>query len=182
MWGTYRCFVCKQEGYKAADCPQNKGPTTGRAYVMHAEEAEVEPDFTLITGIATHALLDSGATNSFIFESFVKCLGIIAVAMDLGFRVSIPSGDQMFTSIIVRKLELQLQKHMVQADLIVLPLPEFDIKLGMDWLALNGAVIEFQQRVAFLGHIVSQDAIEVDPGKVEASQRLSDAQERYRDP
>ncbi|XP_073053866.1 uncharacterized protein [Primulina eburnea] len=50
MWGTYKCFVCKQEGHKAADCPQNKGPTTGRAYVMHAEEAEEEPDSTLITG------------------------------------------------------------------------------------------------------------------------------------
>ncbi|XP_075483804.1 uncharacterized protein LOC142523957 [Primulina tabacum] len=28
MRGTYRCFICKQEGHKAADCPRNKGPTT----------------------------------------------------------------------------------------------------------------------------------------------------------
>ncbi|XP_073313475.1 uncharacterized protein [Primulina huaijiensis] len=49
--------------------------------------------------------------------------------MDLGFRVAIPSGDQMFTSLIVRKSELQLQKDAVQADLIVLPLPEFDFIL-----------------------------------------------------
>ncbi|XP_073046005.1 uncharacterized protein [Primulina eburnea] len=102
MRGTYRCFICKPEGHKAADCPRNKGPTTGRAYVMHAEEAEVEPDSTLITGriyivgVATHALLDSGATHSFISESFVKRLGIMPVAMDSGFRRSVsvrpPSG------------------------------------------------------------------------------------------
>ncbi|XP_075494693.1 uncharacterized protein LOC142532259 [Primulina tabacum] len=49
MRSTFRCFVCKQEGHKAADCPQNKGPTTSRAYVMHSEEAEVELDSTLIT-------------------------------------------------------------------------------------------------------------------------------------
>ncbi|XP_075524568.1 uncharacterized protein LOC142556970 [Primulina tabacum] len=66
--------------------------------------------------------------------------------MDSGFRVSIPSGDQIFTSQIVKRLEFRLQKYMVQADLIVLSLLEFDIILGMDWLSLNGAVIDFRQR------------------------------------
>ncbi|XP_073037952.1 uncharacterized protein [Primulina eburnea] len=66
--------------------------------------------------------------------------------MDSGFRVSIPSGDQMFTSRIVRGLELRLQQKAVRADLIVLPLPEFDIILGMDWLSSHGAVIDFRQR------------------------------------
>ncbi|XP_073035230.1 uncharacterized protein [Primulina eburnea] len=119
---------------------------------MHTEEAEAEPDSTLITGriyiagVATNALLDSGATHSFISESFVKRLGIMTVAMDSGFRVSIPSGDQMFTSRIVRGLELRLQQKAVRADLIVLPLPEFDIILGMDWLSSHGAVIDFRQR------------------------------------
>ncbi|XP_073317746.1 uncharacterized protein [Primulina huaijiensis] len=125
MWGTYRCFVCKQEGHKAADCPQNKGPTTS---------------------VATHALLDSGATHSFISESFMKRLGIILLAMDSVFRVSIPSGDQMFTSQIVRGLELKLQQKAVQADLIVLLLPEFDIILDMDWLSSHGEIIDFRQR------------------------------------
>ncbi|XP_073294489.1 uncharacterized protein [Primulina huaijiensis] len=118
MWGTFRCFVCKKEGHKETDCPQNKGPTTGRAYVMQAEEAEAEPYSTLITGI-------------------------IPVAMDSRFRVSISSRDQMFTSQIVKGLVLQLQKYTVQADLIVLPLPEFDVILGMDWLSLNRAVKDF---------------------------------------
>ncbi|XP_073300511.1 uncharacterized protein [Primulina huaijiensis] len=66
--------------------------------------------------------------------------------MDSGFRVSIPSGDQMFTSQIGKGLELWLQKYTVQVDLIVLPLPEFDIILGMDWLSLNGAIIDCRQR------------------------------------
>ncbi|XP_073063981.1 uncharacterized protein [Primulina eburnea] len=177
MRGTYRCFICKQEGHKAADCPRNKGPTTGRAYVMHAEEAEADPDSTLITGNfgltadkesllfnnirrdgmicrrediycrCSHACIARlGATHSFISESFVKRLGIMTVATDSGFRVSIPSGDQMFTSRIVRGLELRLQQKAVRADLIVLPLPEFDIILGMDWLSSHGAVIDFRQR------------------------------------
>ncbi|XP_075504414.1 uncharacterized protein LOC142541845 [Primulina tabacum] len=43
------CFICKEEGHKAADCPKKNTPTVGRAYVMHAKESEEEPDTTLIT-------------------------------------------------------------------------------------------------------------------------------------
>ncbi|XP_073019374.1 uncharacterized protein [Primulina eburnea] len=86
-------------GHKAGDCPKLKQPTTGGAYVMHAEQAE--PDTTLITGrilfagVATYALLDSGSTHFFIYESFVKQLGILPVDVQSGFRVTVPSGEQM---------------------------------------------------------------------------------------
>ncbi|XP_073041824.1 uncharacterized protein [Primulina eburnea] len=103
----------QEKGHKATDCPRNKGPITGMAYVMHAEEAETEPDMTLITGVATYALLDSGATHLFISETFVKRLNIIPEDMDLGFKVSIPSGDHMFTTSIVRNSELRLLKNAV---------------------------------------------------------------------
>ncbi|XP_075499171.1 uncharacterized protein LOC142537547 [Primulina tabacum] len=45
-----RCFICKEEGHKADDCPKKKAHTMGRTYVMHAEEAEEESDTTFITG------------------------------------------------------------------------------------------------------------------------------------
>ncbi|XP_073041990.1 uncharacterized protein [Primulina eburnea] len=63
-----------------------------------------------------------------------------------GFRVSIPSKDEMFTSQIVRGLELRLQRNVVQADLIVLMLPEFDVIFGVDWLSSTVAVIDFRPR------------------------------------
>ncbi|XP_073300545.1 uncharacterized protein [Primulina huaijiensis] len=46
----------------------------------------------------------------------------------------------------VKDVELRLQKDIVRVDLIVLPMPEFDIILGIDWLTLNGASNDFQQR------------------------------------
>ncbi|XP_075499332.1 uncharacterized protein LOC142537723 [Primulina tabacum] len=40
-----------------------------------------------------------------------------------------------------------VKEKSVQADLVVLPLPEFDIILGMDWLSLNGNAIDFRRRL-----------------------------------
>ncbi|XP_073037559.1 uncharacterized protein [Primulina eburnea] len=136
---------------QAADCPKKNAPTVGRAYVMNAKEADEEADITLITGriiiqgVATYALLDSEATHSFISETFIKQLNI-PEDMGLGFKVSIPSGDQMLTSKIVKNLELRLFRDDVRANLIVLPMPEFDIILGRDWLSMSGASIDFRQR------------------------------------
>ncbi|XP_073304160.1 uncharacterized protein [Primulina huaijiensis] len=66
--------------------------------------------------------------------------------MRLGFKVSFFSGDQMITSSIVKNLELRLQKDVIWDDLIVLPMPEFDIILDMNWLSLNGVSLECRQR------------------------------------
>ncbi|XP_073120083.1 uncharacterized protein [Henckelia pumila] len=106
-------------------------PTQGRVFVMQAEEAD--PDTTLITGrilvagVATRALLDSGATHSFISEDFSR-----------------KRGEELSTKNIVKNLELLLLGQSMSADLIVLPVPEFDMILGMDWMTKNAVVIDFQ--------------------------------------
>ncbi|XP_075475676.1 uncharacterized protein LOC142509307 [Primulina tabacum] len=127
-----RCFICKEEGHKAADCQKKNSPTVGRAYVMHVEEAEEEQDMTLLPG-GYYSRCSYLYTARFgISETFVKQLNIIPEHIGLSFKVSIPSGGQMITSNIVKNLELRLYKDVVQADLIVLPMPEFDIILGME--------------------------------------------------
>ncbi|XP_073271534.1 uncharacterized protein [Primulina huaijiensis] len=154
MWGTYKCFRCGGNGHKVADFPKQKQPVTRRTYVMHAEQAE--PDTTLIrgrmllAGIATYSLLDSGATHSFIFGFFVKRLEILLEDVESGFRVTVPSGEHMVSTSMVKDVELKLQRNFIRADLIVLPMAEFDIILGMDWLTLNGATIDFQQIIIYV--------------------------------
>ncbi|XP_073318161.1 uncharacterized protein [Primulina huaijiensis] len=55
----------------------------------------------------------------------------------------VPSGEKMLSSSVVRDVELEMQGHLVRADLIVLLMLEFEIIFGMDWLAGNGASIDF---------------------------------------
>ncbi|XP_073308340.1 uncharacterized protein [Primulina huaijiensis] len=126
-----------------------KQPTKGRVFAMHAEEADL--DTTLLTGriyiakLVTNALLDSGATHSFISDDFVRFLDVNPTKLDVSYTMIVQSGEKLSTSNVVRDLSLELHDHTVYADLIVLSIPEFDIILEMDWLSKNGVTIDFQQ-------------------------------------
>lgn len=60
--------------------------------------------------------------------------------------MTVPSGEELLSSHMLRKVELVLQGRVVNADLIVLPLPEFDLILEMDWLTKNGVTIDLKNR------------------------------------
>ncbi|XP_073121662.1 uncharacterized protein [Henckelia pumila] len=100
----------------------------------------------LIRGNATYALLDSGATHSFISQEFVMRVGIIPEDADTGYDVTLPSGEILTTSSILNGVELELQVNLIRADLVVLPMSRFDLILGIDWLSVNGASIDFWRR------------------------------------
>ncbi|XP_073153154.1 uncharacterized protein [Henckelia pumila] len=147
--GSNVCYHCKEPGHVAYNCPRKKN-TTGRVFIMEAEEAD--PDTSLITWRilvgenSTFALLDSGATHSFISLEFIRRIGITPEVSVTGYDVTMPFGQILTTTSIVRGLEIELQGHSIRADLVVLPLSGFDLNFGMDWLAVNGALIAFHRR------------------------------------
>ncbi|KZV18905.1 hypothetical protein F511_12010 [Dorcoceras hygrometricum] len=148
--GQNVCYRCGLPGHVIKDCPKSKQMVTSRAYVLTIEQAN--PDSTvatgkiLIVGIPSLALIDSGATHSFIAADFAKKLPVKPDQLTMGFCVTVPSGEELISHDLFRNLELRLQGHLVTADLIVLPMPEFDLILGMDWLTKYGVVIDFKLR------------------------------------
>uniref|UniRef100_UPI003C6DEA13 uncharacterized protein n=1 Tax=Henckelia pumila TaxID=405737 RepID=UPI003C6DEA13 len=125
-------------------------PKTGKKpfcpICMRAHHGKCLAGKILVAGVATRALLYSGATHSFISEAFTRKRSIECEELFGGFTVTIPSEEELSTRNIVKNLELLLQGKSVSADLIVLPMLEFDMILGMDWMTKNAVVIEFQQR------------------------------------
>ncbi|XP_073307133.1 uncharacterized protein [Primulina huaijiensis] len=123
------------------DCPQGTFPTQGRVFALHAVEAN--PGTMLLTGrifiggASTNALIDSGATNSFISETFANSIEVKTIGLDVAYAVVIPSGEEMAATSVVRDIDLEIHGNLVYADLIMLPMPEFDIILVMDWLHKN---------------------------------------------
>ncbi|XP_073121658.1 uncharacterized protein [Henckelia pumila] len=159
MVGSDKFYHCKELGHISRNFPKKK-QTTGHLLVMQAEETD--PDTSLITGkirircIATFALLDSGATLSFISQSFIDRVGIIPEVSSTGYDITVPSGEVLYTTIMLSGLELELQGHTLRADLVVLPMPGFDLIL--DVFADDVAGIPLVREVEF--------SIELLPGTV----------------
>ena len=106
----------------------------------------MSPD--VITGIISvynhdaYALVDLGATHSFISVPFTERHQIKSQPIDGRMVVSIPNGDTMISKRIVPSSRLVIQNKDFPADFIVLSIHDFDIVLGMDWLSMYRATLD----------------------------------------
>ena len=78
-------------------------------------------------------LVDSGSTHSFINQSTVQRHAIVSVAAT-PFRVQVANGGLLSCDKVVPHAVWNIQGYGFSQDLRVLPLPTFDLILGMDWL------------------------------------------------
>jgi hypothetical protein len=78
-------------------------------------------------------LVDSGSTHSFINQSTVQHHTIVPVAAT-PFRVQVANGGLLSCDKMIPHAVWSIQGCEFSQDLRVLPLPKFDLILGMDWL------------------------------------------------
>ena len=89
-----------------------------------------------------YALVDPGATHSFISVPFTERHLIESQPIDGRMVVSVPNGDTMISERIVPCSRLVIQNKDFPADLIMLGIHDFDIVLGMDWLSKHRATLD----------------------------------------
>ena len=120
--------------------------TQARVFSVTKQEADASPD--VITGMISiydhdaYALVDPGATHSFISVPFTEKHQIESQPIDGRMVVSVPNGDIMISERIVPGSRLVIQNKDFLADLIVLGIHVFDIVLGMDWLSKHRAALD----------------------------------------
>ena len=120
--------------------------TQARVFLVTQQEADASPD--LITGMISvydhdaYALVDPGATHSFISVPFTERHQIESQPIDGRMVVLVPNGDTMISERIVPGSRLVIQNKDFLADLIVLGIHDFDIVLGMDWLSKHRATLD----------------------------------------
>ncbi|KAA0060839.1 pol protein [Cucumis melo var. makuwa] len=164
LFGTRTCFKCRQEGHTADRCPmrltgnaQNQGagaPYQGKVFATNKTEAERAG--TVVTGtfsVLGHyalVLFDSGSSHSFISSAFVLHARLEVEPLHHVLSVSTPSGECMLSKEKVKACQIEIAGHVIEVTLLVLDMLDFDVILGMDWLAANHASIDCSRKeVAF---------------------------------
>ncbi|GAV88988.1 RVP_2 domain-containing protein [Cephalotus follicularis] len=170
-WKRGLCMRCGESGHMERDCPRGqaaaptgpaggsdaaagpsqrrdtgKGIMKGRIFILAQTEV---PESTSVMGgtiyvhsFSARVLMDSGASHSFIASRFASCLNVFPDDMPYVLDVSTPTGGSMCTDSVYRDCEISMAGVTVYADLIVLPIHDFDVILGMDWLSAHRACMD----------------------------------------
>ena len=94
------------------------------------------------------ALIDFGSTHSFVYVFFVGLSGMPIDIMDFDLFVATPLGDFVVVNKILRNCCVMIGYREMTVDLVLLDLQDFDVILGMDWLASYHAFVDcFGKRV-----------------------------------
>ncbi|XP_073281756.1 uncharacterized protein [Primulina huaijiensis] len=123
-----------------------EGKPNARVYVMTQEEAddatEVVSGAILIQKVSAYALFDCGATHSFVSNGLAKKLGLKPELLAEPFRIATPTNKAIETHEIHRDCLISIGNQKFSTDLIQIVMADFDIILGMDWLAKNNAIVD----------------------------------------
>ncbi|XP_028094593.1 uncharacterized protein LOC114294660 [Camellia sinensis] len=132
----------------------HKPKTQGRVYALTQQDVQtsntVVSSTVLVSSVYAHVLFDSGATNSFVSMGFVKKHGWKCVSREIDLCVETPIGGVMVADLICKSRVVSIDDRKLLVDLTVLDMRDFDIILGMDWLATNYASVDCRgKRVVF---------------------------------
>jgi hypothetical protein len=100
---------------------------------------------TLLT-YPLHALIDSGSSGDFISSTFVQNHNIPTQASPQTSVVILADGTRQETSRMVASASLSIASYKTEVDLMVLPLEQYDIILGMPWLEHVNPRIDWKRK------------------------------------
>ncbi|RVW90602.1 hypothetical protein CK203_038739 [Vitis vinifera] len=168
---TGACFGCGKQGHMVRDCPESKKfvfgkpkeenkedrqkpRAQGQVFAMTYRDAQATSDVVIgtlrIHTLFARALIDPSSTHSFVSASFVGLLGMSINNMDFDLFVATPLGDFVVVNKILRDYCVMIGYREMTVDLVLLDLQDFDVILGMDWLASYHAYVDcFRKRVTF---------------------------------
>ncbi|KAA3465538.1 Transposon Ty3-I Gag-Pol polyprotein [Gossypium australe] len=125
-----------------------KAPT--KAYAIRTREEASSLD--VITGTFTLydtnviALIDPRSTHSYICMNLVSNKSLPLVSIEFVIRVSNPLGKCVLVDKVYKNCPLMNRDFCFSTNLMLLPFDEFDVILGMDWLTMHDAIVNYRRK------------------------------------
>ena len=117
---------------------------------MTREQAECATDAVTgtlsILGRTLYALFDTGSTHSFISCQFALLLKVVPEELGYSFEVTTPVGKTVEIKSVIRNVFLNVEGVPLSANLMLLPLDEFDVIIRIDWLTQHGAMLNCRRK------------------------------------
>ncbi|MFC0083214.1 retroviral-like aspartic protease family protein [Aciditerrimonas ferrireducens] len=117
-----------------------------------AFSAAMEPSNEVVKGMVSissknaYTLFDSGSTHSFISPKFSKEICLPSHKLESGIAVKTAGGSTIPASEAFEDCPIKISDKILAAKLISLPIVDFDIILGMDWLSTHYAHIDCKNK------------------------------------
>ena len=100
----------------------------------------------LVSSSWAHVLFDTSASHSFISALFASILRLEFETLGSVMSVGVPLGRDCELSYGCNSVRIEIGGRRFLADLVVMPMGQFDVILGMDWLSRYRAVIDCARR------------------------------------
>ncbi|WVZ70999.1 LOW QUALITY PROTEIN: hypothetical protein U9M48_019626 [Paspalum notatum var. saurae] len=177
------CFNCGKIGHFSGECraprgiqgptptgggraskPKGNAPRKGQVHYIHLEQIPVgEPVLAgtfSVNGHPTVVLFDSGATHTFISQSYASKHGIKTSCIKESYNISAP-GNPINTNLIVKRLLLSIGGEDFVISPVVLPHQGIDVILGMNWMNEHHAVLDIGSMTVQLKSNVSGKVLKI---------------------
>ena len=167
------CFWCGSTQHKVVDCPKKKAgepkvdaraaPNSGRVYSMTRDQAAGSSGtitgFLYIGDRTVFVLFDTGATHSIISTSLANKINITPTQLMNRISIATPMKTHVIIDVEYVNCPLRFDDRIRAANLLPIDMIDFDIILGMDWLAAHKATIDCYARKVIFGNLHHPDFV-----------------------
>ncbi|GAU51873.1 hypothetical protein TSUD_416580 [Trifolium subterraneum] len=133
-------FNCGEEGHKSPECKKPK-KVTGKVFALNGEGADQVDNLIrgtcFIHDTPLIAIIDTGATHSFISMDCMKRLNIPVYEMTGCMNIETPASGSVITRLVCRNCPVSVFGRHFGMDLVCIPLSGIDVIFGMNWLVFN---------------------------------------------